>query len=913
LQFFFRCGSLFVAEFQEMAKVFIKICCGLLLWLSLAPGAFAQRDQIFVGTRPLSMGGAFLAVADDGNAIYWNPAGLARMERIQASFMHADLFGIGINSNYASFLSRLYFIPPLTDYLTFGVDWFGLKAGDDELEFRRDQFNFALALKPPKSVPYLRDFSFGMNVKYLTLAADLDGQKEIDANGVGWDFGILYHVDKLPYLPGRLNLGLMVHDGGGTQVKHATDISETIQHQNIRWGLSYRPFETWPGGKIPLSDPVIALDIDERLHFGLEFWLARALALRAGLQKDFHTDEKATLSFGLGLKMNLKDWPEANIDYALTDTPVLPNTTRQFGGSLILKENPRLVRIGEAHIDNVFAALYRSYGLPGAAVGTIKIKNVSGDTLKVWVAFQASRYMEPQQADTVIIAPERTVDFPLRANFNPEIINAPDGRLSGEVKATYAYKKNEHVSTATVDFALHGRNALTWDDPGKAAAFVTYDHPLVKAFVDEALQKKRDSDKTPWFSRYNMADAMTIFNALQAYGFTYRLDPVTPFPSLADTLRGALYRLDKIQYPAEFLSSEKRFGDCDDLSVLYASLLQHAGLGTALVSGPGHVFMMLDTNIPESQSRALPIPPKYFVKRKGTLWIPLEATMIPTATFTQAWSTAAARFNNATDQTTWTIYEVAANQAKYPPVPASILPFPPTLKQPVPDFDATLEKDLIALEALKEQYLATFADSLNLGLPLSEEARIRNYYGAMLGQNDDYARAKEQFQAIVAKDSTYAPAWHNWGNVEFVLGNFAKAESLYAKTLDLNPFSRGTYLNLAILYQMMIAGGPEDSIYYQQQSEIALLKSAQLLEGDVDGAFAILGYAEERSDGKAESFTDKIKERIRKVKDFVDRSFKKFRKEFGRGEIKGVALDRHGVKGWGELDQDRGELLAWSY
>jgi tetratricopeptide (TPR) repeat protein len=284
--------------------------------------------------------------------------------------------------------------------------------------------------------------------------------------------------------------------------------------------------------------------------------------------------------------------------------------------------------------------------------------------------------------------------------------------------------------------------------------------------------------------------------------------------------------------------------------------------------------------------------------------------MIPSASFTAAWTTAAERLNKATDEITWKIYEVAANQAKYPSVPSSILPFPTSLKQPLPDFDAALQQDVTSLETMKERYLATFTDSLELDLTLENEARIRNYYGALLGQNDDYTRARTQFRTILAKDSTYASAWHNWGNVEFVLGNFAKAESLYVTALAHNPFSRGTYLNLAILYQMMMSGGPEDSVYYQQKSEDALLKAAQLLEGDAEGAFAILGFAEERTDGKAESFIDKVKEKIRKVKRFVDTSFKKYVR---RKEIRGVALDRHGTKGWGELDQDRGELLAWSY
>lgn len=44
-----------------------------------------------VGARALGMGGAFTAVADDSTAAFWNPAGLARMQKSQASFMHASL------------------------------------------------------------------------------------------------------------------------------------------------------------------------------------------------------------------------------------------------------------------------------------------------------------------------------------------------------------------------------------------------------------------------------------------------------------------------------------------------------------------------------------------------------------------------------------------------------------------------------------------------------------------------------------------------------------------------------------------------------------------------------------------------------------------------------------------------------
>lgn len=899
-------------KLKKTILLFIIFGAGLAIF---KPALAQVRNQVFVGTRPLSMGEAFVAVADDGNAISWNPAGLARMERVQASFAFADLFGLGINSYYASFLSRVYFIPSLTDYLTFGVDWSGIHTDTDDkaLEFTRDQFNFSIAFRPPKSVPYLRHLSIGANAKYLKLQGKLDGTLEADAKGWGWDLGILYNLGELPYGLNRLNFGLMVHDGGGTRVQHETGVKETIQRQNIRWGLSYRPFEDWRGGKIPISDPVIALDFDDRIHFGLEFWLARALALRAGIQKDFHTDEKVTFAFGLGFKANLKDWPEVSVDYALTDSPVLPNTNRQFGGSLIIKDNPRAIRIAGAQIDNVFASLYQHYGLPDAGIGKIKLKNVTDDTLVAWITFQAKPYTQSQSAGRLPVPPRDHVDFDIRAVFNSDILYAKENRLSGEVKVTYEYRKNQYTTAVAVDFALYGKNYLTWDDPGKAAAFVTADEPLVKMFVEQARAMAPELEDVPWFLRNDAASAIIIFNALKAYGIQYVIDEVTPFRALKDTLHGALYdRLDTILYPGELLLKSDRAGDCDDLSVLYASMLQYAGLPTALITGPGHghIFMMFDTNIPVAYSRGLPVSPKLFVKHHGTLWIPVETTMIPKFTFCEAWTDAANKIDS-----TWQIYEVSANQEKkYPPVKAEALKLA-RVSPSIPGFGSALQTELAALQDMKTQWLQKVEKTLEdkvKDLTRPEAAKARNVYGVLLGQHDEYAPAQKQFKKILQDSATFAPAWNNLGNVEFITGNFIEAERSYQKALQYNRFSRGTYLDLAILYQIMKEGAaPKDTVEYQRKSENALLQAAQILEGNAKSAFALLQFPEERSDGKATGPAPKTKKSlIKKTKDFIDKGFKKY---LQKGEVKGVVLVRHGTKGRRELDEERTAVLAWIY
>ena len=45
-----------------------------------------------VGARALGMGGAYVSLAADGTAAYWNPAGLARMNYPQLNLMHVERF-----------------------------------------------------------------------------------------------------------------------------------------------------------------------------------------------------------------------------------------------------------------------------------------------------------------------------------------------------------------------------------------------------------------------------------------------------------------------------------------------------------------------------------------------------------------------------------------------------------------------------------------------------------------------------------------------------------------------------------------------------------------------------------------------------------------------------------------------------
>lgn len=87
------------------------------LWLGAAPAwaGFSHADKgtsgaqflsLGAGARAEGMGQAYVAVADEASAIYWNPAALSRIEAHSASFMHAALEG-GVDYEFLGYGQKL--------------------------------------------------------------------------------------------------------------------------------------------------------------------------------------------------------------------------------------------------------------------------------------------------------------------------------------------------------------------------------------------------------------------------------------------------------------------------------------------------------------------------------------------------------------------------------------------------------------------------------------------------------------------------------------------------------------------------------------------------------------------------------------------------------------------------------------
>ncbi|GAG11291.1 unnamed protein product, partial [marine sediment metagenome] len=136
----------------------------------------------------------------------------------------------------------------------------------------------------------------------------------------------------------------------------------------------------------------------------------------------------------------------------------------------------------------------------------------------------------------------------------------------------------------------------------------------------------------------DLKHAIAIFQTLQCLGIQYVKDPSgSPGTRM----------LDRVKYPAETL--EKLNGDCDDTSVLYAALLSAVGIDAAIISYQDHVLTMFNTGIYEKNRYSLSIDTTLSIVHNGTLWIPVETTLISKG-FLNAWKTAAEEFHQAVSE-----------------------------------------------------------------------------------------------------------------------------------------------------------------------------------------------------------------------------------------------------------------------
>lgn len=273
----------------------------------------AQFLKVGIGARPMAMGGAFSALADDANAINWNPGALGTIAQKNVTASYSSLF----RDQSQGFMG---YVSPLKEGMgTLGVGLNYLivsnidrRAADtEEPDSRFSNDNFALSLSYGRAVA-LEGLSLGGNVKYIRTTLDA-----YSASAVALDFGALYKT-RIE----NLTAGLSLQNLG-------TRIGPDPLPFLIKGGAAYKLF----GSKLALAADVDWLAVDQRAYLGLgtEYWLQKVMAVRAGYQFGRGQDQLGgrLVGFGVGLGVKLERF---SLDYAFIPFGNLGDTHRMTVG-----------------------------------------------------------------------------------------------------------------------------------------------------------------------------------------------------------------------------------------------------------------------------------------------------------------------------------------------------------------------------------------------------------------------------------------------------------------------------------------------------------------------------------------------------------------------------------------------------
>ncbi len=296
--------------------------------------------KIGVGARALGMGEAYVTQAEDATALFWNPAGIAKISRLQLLL------------NHFNYLADLYYeyggiAIPIRRVGTFGAFFSYLGMPDIErttIMFpegngeKVSAYSFAVGLSYARALT--ERFSIGGSAKYVK-----ESIWHSSSSGLAFDIGVLYRA-----FFRNIRIGMAISNFGpdlqmnGRDMLVQHDISDVIAGNNkninahldtdqfplpilFRVGISADIAKDFLGMEqynwIVSMDAVHPSDNYEFINMGMEVSIRNLISLRAGYRQLFLQNSEGGMSFGLGLHLRMLNTDllldYANVDYGRLD------------------------------------------------------------------------------------------------------------------------------------------------------------------------------------------------------------------------------------------------------------------------------------------------------------------------------------------------------------------------------------------------------------------------------------------------------------------------------------------------------------------------------------------------------------------------------------------------------------------
>ncbi|MGA2611848.1 MAG: ankyrin repeat domain-containing protein [Spirochaetia bacterium] len=458
----------------------------------------------------------------------------------------------------------------------------------------------------------------------------------------------------------------------------------------------------------------------------------------------------------------------------------------QSGQDLLESLRPQVEFI--ARFPPALSLFYKHYD--DHPIGTLVINNPLAVPLSnIKVQFFIKHYMDdPKQIDVAgLIAPNSSEQVDIFALFTDAILGTTEGtKVSAELVIDYRVNGQDRQEKRIETVEILGRNAMTWDDDRKAAAYVTAKDPAVLQFARSIVSQVRT-----WETRSinrNLEAAIALHEALDIYGINYVPNPVSPYSVTSKNKE----LVDFLQFPRETL--QYRAGDCSDISILYAALLQAVGINTAFITIPGHIFIALSADIPPDQAESSLIPAQLSFVRNGSVWVPVEITLRHQG-FSTAWEMGAKEWNAESSRGQAGFYPLQEAWKEYQAVglPGAAEPMA------VPQWEQVLAAYRAESQKYIDQATVPLVAGLQAEIQKAGSLSAMNRLGVFYARYGYPQKAEAQFKTILAKNPPYLPALLNLGNVYFLREDWKAALGCYQRVREGDPTNPHVQLALAMV------------------------------------------------------------------------------------------------------------------
>lgn len=449
-----------------------------------------------------------------------------------------------------------------------------------------------------------------------------------------------------------------------------------------------------------------------------------------------------------------------------------------------LAHNKAPLEIETVDLNDIFSNSYKLYEKDG--LGKFKLTNNTALPMeKIKVTFSIKNFMDfPTETKVAKLAPGETLEFPLKAVFNNQILTVTeDTPVQTELVASYFENGEQKIYSKTQAINVYEKHRLLWSEPKRFATFITPKDQVILDYARAVATQFPDSrDPLQW--------AASIFGALGVTGITYITDPSNPYQITS----GATDMVDFIQYPRETL--ERKSGDCDDLVALYSASLESMGIATRVIEVPGHMLMMLSTGI-SADDDGYTMDDMYVI-HDGVLWIPVETTLIGTS-FTKAWETGSETYTKWKDKglTFLNVHEAwgTYKPASLPPSDTKLaVPSRKEIEARFPDQHATL------LSIVSRTRMRRFTKAIEQN-PQDLNAHLQA--GIISARAGDTTEALNYFQTVLTADPINAMALNNRGNLMYMAEKYQEAINDYQAAARSDPKDASIWINLAKSYKAL--------------------------------------------------------------------------------------------------------------